>query len=45
MTPFLSDAVAVEQLAGGTHHAVWRATQADGTDVVVKATPANVIAR
>ncbi|MEN3358080.1 MAG: hypothetical protein V7637_2062 [Mycobacteriales bacterium] len=38
MTPYLEDAVAAEQLAGGTHHAVWLARQADGSRVVVKAT-------
>ncbi len=38
MTPYLDDAVTTEQLAGGTHHAVWLARQADGSPVVVKAT-------
>jgi fructosamine-3-kinase len=38
VTRFLDDAVTAEKLAGGYHHTVWLATQADGTQVVVKAT-------
>jgi fructosamine-3-kinase len=36
---YLDGAVAREKLTGGTHHAVWLATQPDGTRLVVKATP------
>jgi fructosamine-3-kinase len=39
VTPFLDYAVETRQLAGGTHHQVWLATQADGSRLVVKATP------
>lgn len=36
---YLAGAVAAEQLAGGTHHEVWLATQPDGSRLVIKATP------
>jgi fructosamine-3-kinase len=39
VTPFLDYAVETQQLAGGTHHRVWLATQPDGSRLVVKATP------